>query len=120
MAPITLLTIIAYQDTFEDANDSSRLDTLSPNASTRSLTQRPLSTSSIPEEAEATEQVNIQKNEKTLEDDLQKNDTKLEEKANASPPPVPRRPEKISLDNGTLDNVDLENNSAGRYHHRAP
>lgn len=139
------LTIITLQDTFEDANDSNRLDItspISPNPSTRSLTQRPISTTSIPKDEENThasdaepspkiaEHVNGVDSEKMLEAELQKEDTTLENKQISNqangPPPVPRRQSKISVDNSTLDNVDLEGEGEanettnsdvkGRYH----
>lgn len=139
-ASAAMLTYITYQDTFEDATDSTRReDVVSPNPSTRSLTQRSLSLQdgapTSPDAEEASEKKehisNIagEVNGNLEESDVQKNHTVENKDGSTSPansPPLKgqHRPSRISVDDGVLDNVDLEgetdeikaSDAKGRYH----
>jgi len=109
----TSLTFMTSQDTFEDADDSTHAEeTISLNPRTRSLTQRSLSSNSVPKSPDTdVEGGPLQTETDGTAEDEDDHHT-LENKDHSSPAPTSRL-SKISLDNSDLDNVDLEGETNG-------
>lgn len=112
----TSLTFMTSQDTFEDAEDSTHAEgTISRNPPTRSLTQRSVSSNSVPKspDTDVEKEPLHTETDGTVEDEDDHQTLENKDHTTIHSPAPTSRLSKISLDNSDLDNVDLEGETNG-------